>query len=226
MSRSEQRRRQKRRAAVLKAGLFTLILAGLAFVIPVMGGKGSAGEDGRQAKTRAETEMCDGYTVIGIESIRVESELVPNRWETPTRQKDNTDEATVPGYYRDDVPLEYGLQDCLHLACQEFDVDYCVMLALIEKETAFQNIAGDSGQSKGYCQIQKKWWADLMDEIGAVDLTDPKDNFRTACAIIADHIEKYGKVEYALTAYNSGSPGTSQYATEVLEFAEKWRDAE
>ena len=65
-----------------------------------------------------------------------------------------------------------------------------------------------------------------MEEIGADDLTDPFDNFRTACAILASHIERYGSVEAALTAYNRGSPGHSKYASGVLANAEKWRSAD
>lgn len=216
MSRSERRRR-KRRAAARKAGLFVLILVGLAFVIPTMNRK--------EEKTVGLKRVSDKCMVIELEGIHIPPNPLPNeeQEEEPMKLEDVVAELVARGYYRNDVPLEYELQDYLHLACQEFDVDYYIMLALIEKETAFQNIAGDGGRSQGYCQIQKRWWVGLMDEIGATDLTNPEDNFRTACAIIASHIEQFGSVEYALTAYNSGSPGTSQYATKVLELAEKWR---
>lgn len=63
-----------------------------------------------------------------------------------------------------------------------------------------------------------------MDEIGTSDLTDPKDNFRTGCAIIAKLSNTYGTIEDALTAYNTGSPGRSKYASGVLEAADGWRE--
>ena len=124
------------------------------------------------------------------------------------------------GYFREDVPLTYQEQDFLQSACEEFGVEYPLMLALIERETRFQNVAGDGGDSMGYCQIQKRW---LMEEIGAEDLTDPQDNFRTGCAIISYLSGKYGNTRDALSAYNTGSPGKTEYASAVLEAAENWR---
>ena len=128
------------------------------------------------------------------------------------------------GYFRADVPLEYELQDVLHSACEEFGVEYSLMLALIEQETLFQNITGDGGDSVGYCQIQKKWWHGLMDDIGAKDLKDPQDNFRTGCAILAELIDKYGNAEDALSAYNTGNGGKTRYAQEVMARYAAWME--
>lgn len=98
------------------------------------------------------------------------------------------------GYFRDDIPLSYEEQDYLHTACEEFGVDHALMLALIEQESNFQNVAGDDGRSVGYCQIQEKWWGRLMHEIGAEDLYQPYDNFRVSAAILAENTAKYGTV--------------------------------
>ena len=127
------------------------------------------------------------------------------------------------GYFREDLPLTYQEQDFLQSACEEFGVEYPLMLALIERETRFQNVAGDGGDSMGYCQIQERWWGWLMAEIGAEDLTDPQDNFKTGCAIISYLSGKYGNTRDALSAYNTGSPGKTEYASAVLEAAENWR---
>lgn len=128
------------------------------------------------------------------------------------------------GYFREDVPLSYDEQDYLHTACEEFGVDYPVMLALIEHETNFHNIIGDSGRSTGYCQIQLRWSKWLMDEIGAKDLSNPYDNFRTACAILSRYTAKYGNIRDALSAYNTGKPGYTNYADAVLSAAGKWEE--
>ena len=39
-----------------------------------------------------------------------------------------------------------------------------------------------------------------MEEIGARDLTDPEDNFRTGCAILRQLLDKHGNIEDALSA--------------------------
>ena len=104
-----------------------------------------------------------------------------------------------------DIPLSSELQTELHDACEEFGVDYYIMVALIDRETKFRNVIGDNGNSYGYCQIQPKWWYGLMTEIGATDLNIPKDNFRTACAIMSGLTKVYVSTEGALVAYNIGS---------------------
>lgn len=164
-----------------------------------------------EIKPVVSAEVDEGLTAEEKETIRTEDERI---------------EAALleQGYYRDDIPLTYLEQDFLHTAADEFGIDYYVMVALIEKETNFRNITGDGGSSTGYCQIQKRWWGDLMEEIGAEDLTQPYDNFRTAAAILAQHLERYGTMQDALTCYNTGKPGRSQYASDILARAEHWRE--
>ena len=125
-------------------------------------------------------------------------------------------------YLRDDIPLSYELQAMLYGACQEFEIDFELALAVIEQETDYRNIVGDDGASVGYMQIQDRWWSGLMEEIGARDLTEPEDNFRTGCAIIRKLMDKHGSVEDALTAYNRGKPGQSKYSRDVMERMQKY----
>lgn len=130
---------------------------------------------------------------------------------------------TESGYYRDDVPLPYDLQDCLHTACQEANIPYALALAVIEKETHFKNVIGDDGASEGYMQVQRKWHYDRMERLGVTDLSDPFGNFRVACDFLAELLGKYPTQE-ALTAYNSGSPGYNRYSYDVMENYEKWKE--
>ena len=125
-------------------------------------------------------------------------------------------------YLREDIPMSYELQAMLYGACLEFEVPYELALAVVEQETNFQNVTGDDGASVGFMQIQERWWSGLMEEIGARDLTDPEDNFRTGCAIIRKLMEKHGSVEDALTAYNRGKPGQSKYSRDVMERMQKY----
>lgn len=166
----------------------------------------------------------DASTLPVVEFVDIPMPVFPS--EEPGEAEKIEAALIEQGYYRDDVPLTYELQDYLHSAADEFGVGYELMLGLIERETQFNNISGDGGDSQGFCQIQKRWWQGLMDEIGADDLNDPQDNFRTAAAILAQLTAHYGTVEDALTAYNSGRPGASKYSAAVLEMAEKWRETD
>lgn len=124
-------------------------------------------------------------------------------------------------YLREDIPLSFDEQAALYGACKEFEVPYALALAVIEQETGFRNVTGDGGDSEGWFQVQKKWWAELMAEIGAEDLTETEDNFRTGCAILGQLLEQYD-TEDALTKYNSGKTGSSSYSQAVLERMENY----
>lgn len=202
---------QKRRLMAHHA----LLIAGVSFVVCaaiVAGAARSATAEAKNSESLADSSAA---------SIIVE-DTTPD-WDDPQEDEKITAALVAQGYFREDIPLTYEEQDFLHTAAEEFGVDYHLMLGLVERETNFRNIPGDGGNAYGYCQVWPKWWSGLMEEIGAEDLNDPYDNFRTACAIVAHLTEKHGSTERALTAYNSGKPGQSRYASAVLTNAEKWR---
>lgn len=123
-------------------------------------------------------------------------------------------------FYRKDIPLDLPTQRLLFNACQEFDVDYDLALAVIWRETIFQNLYAASEGSSGYMMIQERWVKKEMEELGAKNLMDPKDNFRVGCYLLSDFIGRYG-VEGGLTRYNTGHSGPSWYANSVME---KWME--
>ena len=130
------------------------------------------------------------------------------------------DTEAVPMEYdpvRDDVPLDAEIQRLLYEACGETGIRYELALAVIWQETDFRNVVGDSGESHGYMQVQPRWHNKRMERLGVSDLSDPYGNFLVGCDYLAELTERYDLSD-ALTAYNSGSPGNSQYAENVLNY--------
>ena len=125
------------------------------------------------------------------------------------------------GYFREDVPLDGDTQAFLRAACEETGIPYELALAVIRQETEFHNVVGDDGRSVGYMQVQRRWHEDRMARLGVTDLTDPYGNFRVGCDYMAELLGKY-PLEEALTAYNSGKPGKSAYASNVLAHMEAY----
>lgn len=125
------------------------------------------------------------------------------------------------GYFREDVPLDGDTQAFLRAACEETGIPYELALAVIRQETEFRNVVGDDGRSVGYMQVQRRWHEDRMARLGVTDLTDPYGNFRVGCDYLAELLGKY-PLEEALTAYNSGKPGKSAYASNVLGYMEAY----
>lgn len=150
-----------------------------------------------------ELMISDGDVEEDFENEKIESALYEN------------------GYFRSDVPLDGETQALLHSACEESGITYELALAVIRKETEFQNVMGDNGNSYGYMQIQPRWHEERMERLGVTDLNDPYSNFRVGCDFIAELLSKY-TLEEALTAYNSGKPGKSEYATSVMNYMEEY----
>ena len=125
------------------------------------------------------------------------------------------------GYVREDVPLDGDTQAFLRAACEETGIPHELALAVIRQETEFRNVVGDDGRSVGYMQVQRRWHEDRMARLGVTDLTDPYGNFRVGCDYLAELLGKY-TLEEALTAYNSGKPGKSAYASNVLAYMEEY----
>ena len=119
-------------------------------------------------------------------------------------------------YLMEDHHLSYDLQAKLYSACQEFGVDYELALAVIEQETGFRNLMGDSGESAGYMQVQEKWHRERMALLGVDDLSEPEGNFRVGCHFLRECIDKYG-LERGLGYYNSGKAVVTNYSRSVLE---------
>ena len=165
-----------------------------------------------EQKTKHETKEQPCPVTVTVMETKVKSGPLPD-----DGGFSGPDPMVEDGYLRDDLLIDYEIQMHLYGACLEFDVDYELALAVIEQETNFRNVKGDGGDSAGYMQIQRKWWSGLMDDIGTEDLNQPEDNFRTGCAILRQLLDKYGNTEDALTAYNSGRPGSSRYSRSVLK---------
>lgn len=209
---SRRRRRRRRRSG--STGLVILTAVAL-----FAGGVAlSATPDGKEDEA---TEIQAPVVVIPSESLHW---LSDQTWAEDPYESEKIEQALIEqGYFRDDVPLTYDEQDFLHTACQEAGVPYALALAVIERETQFQNLVGDDGASLGYMQVQERWHKDRMDRLGVTDLMDPFGNFRVGCDYLEELLGKY-PVPEALTAYNSGSPGRNQYSYDVMDNYEKWKE--
>lgn len=229
MERRERRKKIRRQRRIQRAeDAVTFLLPYLAFlmllvnILMAVWIVGDLLHDVRMTATAVETESAecpafpaeDAQPVLMIDDALVFSDGAAAE-----------EYAYIPFPFSEAVPLSYEEQEALYGACEEFSVDYPLMLALIERETRFKNEIGDGGNSYGYCQIQPRWWSKTAESIGVTDLMDPAGNFRTGCAVLTHLLGVYGcgNLTDALTAYNTGHGGASEYARDVLEKQGKWQ---
>lgn len=119
------------------------------------------------------------------------------------------------GYYREDVPLDYTLQDILYTSCDAIGVPREIGLGLIDVESDFRSDAVSPNGCYGLCQLNPKYFPSGLSDA---------DNIRTGIAYLGEQLERYdGDLEAALTGYRYGHDnGRRGYADEVLAKAEKW----
>lgn len=225
MGKKERRRMRRRKEKVRRAGLTLVVLLVLIFTLAGMTEVGSGVEmTGNEAETAVTTECMVTAPPAFAEPLVAAQEAETFEEGEDTEETEKIEAALVEqGYFRDDVPLSYELQDYLHTACQEAGVPYALALAVIQKETQFQNRTGDDGASKGYMQVQRRWHYDRMKRLGVEDLMEPFGNFRVGCDFLAELLGKY-EIQVALTAYNSGKPGYNDYSYEVMDYFEAWKE--
>lgn len=172
----------------------------------------ASADDWQEAKRRA------GQPPIVAQETQKEAAELP-RSEEPERT-----------YY--DVPLTEDLQDIIIDVSDKRGVDPALVLAVIEKESAYNpDASGDNGKSQGLMQIWRSAHEKRMKKLGVANLYDPRDNVIVGIDILAEKLEKYEDAEKALIAYNAGDAGakkhyfskgiySSSYSRAVIEIAE------
>lgn len=120
------------------------------------------------------------------------------------------------GYFREDVPLSFELQDALHAICEEAGVEYALALGLIQCESGFDPEARN-GVSYGLCQLNTRYFPD--------DLS-PEGNLAAGIGWLGQLLERHD-TRTALDIYHSGhDTGDTVYPGVVMAYAEKWRETE
>lgn len=132
-----------------------------------------------------------------------------------------------------DVPVDIELLDHISGLSADYEIPVELVLAVIEKESSFNEKAVSAVGAKGLMQIIPEYHKDRMKRLGCSNLFDPKQNVTVGVDFLAELIEKNGgNLNKALTAYNFGQNGanklffskgkeSSYYSRSVLETAEK-----
>lgn len=133
-------------------------------------------------------------------------------------------EQAVSRYIYYDIPLDDDFQEYIQNTCSEYAFDrYDVIIALIEKESLFNEKVISSTDDYGYMQINKcnnEW---LSEELNINDLLDGKQNILAGIYILSNLYKKYDDIELALMAYNCGEGGAKKlwkqgiYSTEYSQ---------
>lgn len=108
-----------------------------------------------------------------------------------------------------DVPMSDDLQEFVYDLCYAYDLNWKLVIALIEQESEFEtNVISDTGDY-GLMQINKSNHEWLSETLGVTDFLDAKQNIRAGVFVLRKLFEKYDSTSKVLMAYNMGE-GTAQ----------------
>lgn len=253
MRAEEERKRRRHKIAqeIWKRYEYTILLAivviaavVIALIVILTGGNGKEAEKEQEkaaAKTEAKELVIDPEEGGDAALMDTDNFIEPfNRMSCDWGAED-TDGLTLyqipEEYERTGGKLPQVVQVYTYCLCREYEIDYNVILAIIEVESGYKWNA-ESGSAYGYMQIVPEYHAERMELLNVTDITDPYGNIRVGIDYFAELVWKYEwSYTKALTAYKNGEYGaeqeyfskgqdTSDYAEKVMEIADRIRDRE
>lgn len=162
--------------------------------------------------------------VDDIEPIIIECNCPPVVEQTveivePTEATDEVAEELPP---RIDCPLDDETQQMILERCEELNLDFAFVMAVIYTESSFRANA-DSGSSVGLMQINRVNHGWLSKELGLTDFFNPEQNVKAGTYMLLDLFDKYDDPAKVLMAYNMGEAGARRlwnkgiYTTNYVE---------
>lgn len=147
-----------------------------------------------------------------------EAEIIENQPFASSNNKVFTSEMSINwssgeefGFVPLDVPLDEDLQEFVFCLSYGYNIDWTLVMAMIEHESSFRSDLISNTNDYGLMQIniQNHEW--LTETIGVTDFLDAKQNIRSGLFVLRKLFEKYGdNTNMVLMAYNMGENGASR----------------
>lgn len=109
-----------------------------------------------------------------------------------------------------DIPLSEELQKYTFNLCEENELDYELVLAIMDQESDYQEEIISSTNDYGIMQINKVNHSWLEDKLNINDFLDVKQNILAGIYIIKDLATRYDDEHKILMAYNMGEYGAQK----------------
>lgn len=148
------------------------------------------------------------YTDISAPNVKTQ------RIVNPERQPEEatlvaTIEPETPTYILD-IPLDQELQEYIHKLCEEREVPYTLVVAMIEQESSYRSSIISKTDDYGLMQINTINHDTIGETLGITDFLDPEQNCNAGIYIISKYYRKYQDLHKALMAYNLGETGAKR----------------
>ena len=109
-----------------------------------------------------------------------------------------------------DCNLDEATQEFTFYLCKGYDIDWTLVMALMQKESSFRSDIISSTDDYGLMQINKCNHEWLEETIGVTDFLDKEQNIRAGVFVLRKLFEEYTDPNLVLMAYNMGSNGAEK----------------
>lgn len=122
-----------------------------------------------------------------------------------------------------DVELDGNIQQEIFDICKENSIDFCLVMAIIEKESNFDASCISKSKDYGLMQINVVNHKRLSKKTGTTDFLDPIQNVKAGVYMLTDLFDRYEDASMVLMAYNMGEGRAKKlwkrdvYTTEYTE---------
>ena len=158
-------------------------------------------------------------------------------------ERDNTETLVYGAYdgqtFTEEIPIEWCAgdvdftpldcampeeqQEFTYYLCTGYNIDFSLVMALIQNESSFNPETISKTNDYGYMQINRVNHLWLMETLGITDFTDPYQNIRAGVFVLRKLFERYQDTGMVLMAYNMGEDGAARlwekgiYSTDYTE---------
>lgn len=109
-----------------------------------------------------------------------------------------------------ELPIDEELQEYIFTLSHAYNVDYALVMGLIQTESDFRPTVVSQTNDFGLMQINKINHEWLKDKLLITDFLDPYQNTKAGVYILRNLFEKYEEPNLVLMAYNLGEHGASK----------------
>lgn len=109
-----------------------------------------------------------------------------------------------------DCAMDEELQEFTYYLCTAYNIDFTLVIALIQHESSFKADVISKTNDYGLMQINKTNHTWLTDTLGVTDYLDPYQNVRAGMFILRKLFERYDDTDMVLMCYNMGEDGAAR----------------
>jgi soluble lytic murein transglycosylase-like protein len=114
------------------------------------------------------------------------------------------------------VPNDAAVRSLIEQAARRHDLDADLLMALIRQESGFNTLAVSRTGARGLMQLMPG----TARRYGVARVHDPGENIAAGSAYLSDLLNRFGRLDLALAAYNAGEGAVQKYGNRIPPYAE------